>query len=462
MADLISAMSGVSGASSASGLMANLAAASASSSVGGGFGGDWVVDILGAAFSADDTYSSLGDSLPYYNSVEGKARAAKLEEATTLLTGGDSAGARAIAEVLIAENPHDSIAIYVLGRSHLADGDYTNAVKQFEKAAAGAPASKDIAADLKAARTLERGLDVATDEARRLLKNHSTATDGLRLATYVFDARPEEVELRISVADYYESRGRLDGACAAFIDAIDHTPVERLSPLLSRLERFAEDHSQDPAAYDLLARAYGRAGRLDDAETAFNTAMHLSENDTIFQQGLKKDFAKVYSQMGDAARASGDENAARMHYTRALELSTNDETRGDLADLEYAVGKRALAAGQNVLAMQHFTKAAAYIPVEGADELKENLGTVFDKLATKFEASGDLKRVIAARNGAFILDTKNDTRRRGLADANDVYGLSLHAQGNYHQASRYFRDALKLYPGDANYTAHLAAAQAML
>lgn len=462
MSNLIPALTGV-GASGASGLVANIATAAAMptpSSVG--FGNAFVVDILSTAFASNDTYSALGGTLPAYNSAEGKARAAKLEEATSLLSSGDSAGARAIAEILIADNPNDSIATYILGRTHLADGDYTSAVKQFERAAAGAPDSKDIAADLRAARTLERGLDVATDEARRLLKNNSTASDGLRLATYVFAARPEEVELRISVADYYESRGRLDGAGAAYIDAIDHTPVDRLSPLIARLTKFAEDHSQDPAAFDLLARAHGRAGRLEDAERAFNTAMHLSANDTLFQQGLKKDFAKVYSQMGHAAKARGDEDAARGHFTRAIELSTNDETRGDLANLEYAAGKRAMAAGQNVLAMQYFTKASAYLPVEGSDEMREDLGKVFDKLATRFEANGDLKRVIAARNGAFILDTKNDTRRRSLADANDIYGLALHDQGNYHQASRYFRDALKLYPNDANYAAHLSASQSML
>lgn len=460
MANLISALTGVPGAS---GLVANIASGSASPTRrGSGFDNAFVIDMLGAAYAANDTYSALGGSLPAHNSAEGKARAAKLAEATSLLNSGDTAGARAVVQVLVARNPQDSIAVYILGRTHLADGDYSNAIKQFERAAAGTPENKDIAADLKAARTLSRGLDFATDEARRLLKNQSTAADGLRLATYVFQARPEEVELRISVADYYESRGRLDGAGAAYIDAIERTPVDRLGPLLSRLKKFANDHSQDPAAYDLLARAHGRAGRLEDAETAFNTALQLSANDTLFQQGLKKDFAKLYSQMGDVARASGDEATARKHYTRAYELNTTDETRGNIANLEYAAGKRALAAGQNVLAMQYFTKAAAYLPLEGADELKEDLAKSFEKLATRFDANGDFKRVIAARNGAFILDTKNDTRRRSLADANDVYGLWLHEQGNYHQASRYFRDALKLYPGDPNYTAHLSASQGML
>jgi len=461
MSNLISALNGTSGAS---GLFANLAAATApAAGATGGFGGDFIVDILGAAYaSGEDVYAGIGKALPSARSAEGKARAEKLKRATDLLTSGDTAGARGVAEVLVAENRHDAIAIYVLGRTHLADGDYRSAVKHFERAAAGAPDSKDIAADLKAARTLEKGLDVATDEARRLLKNRSTAEDGLRLATYVFKARPEAVELRLSVANHYESRGRLDGAGAAYIDAIEHTPKDRLGALVARLKTFARDHAEDPAAYDLLARAHARAGQLDDAEAAFNTALRLSANDTLFQQGLKKDFSQVYTQFGDAARARGDEMGARRHYARALELNINDETRGNMANLEYRAGQRALAAGQNVLAMQHFTRASAHIPMEGADELNENLGKVFDKLATRFEAAGDLKRVIAARNGAFMLDTKNDVRRRGLADANDVYGLALHDEGKYAQASRYFRDALKLYPGDPTYTAHLAASQGML
>jgi len=461
LADLISALGGASGAS---GLFANLAAATAPiNGANSGFGSDFVVNILSASYSSNsDTYASLGKALPSANSPEGKARAAKLKEATDLLANGDSAGARGIAEVLVAENRSDSIAIYVLGRTHLADGNYRQAIKEFERAAAGAPENKDIAADLKAARTLERGLDKATDEARRLLKNQSTASDGLRLATYVFQVRPEAVELRVSVANYYESRGRLDGAGAAFIDAIDHTPEERLSALVSRLKTFANDHSEDPAAYDLLARAHARAGELAEAEKAFNTALRLSENDTLFQNGLKKDFAKVYTRFGDEARTRGDETAARKYYGRAVELDTNDETRGKVASLEFQAGQRALAAGQSVLAMQYFTKSSAYLPYEGADDLKESLGKAFDKLADKFAAAGDLKRVIGARNGAFLLDTKNDVRRRHLADANDVYGLLLHEQGNYHQASRYFRDALKLYPGDEKYTAHLAASQSQL
>ena len=468
---LPSAISATSATSSGTGLLTGLRAASGSS--GGtsglsGFGPDFLVSAIGARLGTTGAaYNAQGKStLPPSNSAQGKARAAKLTDITDKLKSGDTTGARKVAEGLVKDNQSDSVAVYLLGRTYLKDGDYKTAERLFVRAASCAPDNQEIAADLKAAGLLKRGLEVASAQAAKWLKNPTTAAEGLRLATYVVEANPADTRLRVAVADYYERNKKLDSAGAALSEAIKQAPDSDLADLVTRLKKFAKSHNRDPGAFDLLAQAQSRAGDLTGAEASYNQAISLAAGNDDFQRSLRDDLAGVYSQFGQAAVDKGDVASARRYFDKSLNLKRSDETLAKVFDLEVSEGDKALRLGQNTLALQYYNRAAINRPVTETDDeakaRKDALTEGFDTLAARFEASGDLRRVIQARNGSFLLDTKDDTRRRGLANAQDTYGLDLHNQGKYREASRWFREALKLYPGDTNYSAHLSASQILL
>jgi len=432
-----------------------------SSLIAGTFGPDFLLSVtqagtqtLGAAYDASGL--SL---LPPADSRAGRQRAAAVKSAQNDLQAGRMADARKTAEGLLRRNPGDTTALYLIGRSYLAEGSYQNAELFLARAAAATSDNALIEMDLHAARILQRGTAAAVAEVERLLKVNRDETEGLRLANYVLDAEPGNLDVYLTLADHYERTKRLDLAGVVFTDALKHVPKDRQDALLTRLQRFAKAHPDDPGSHDLLARAYAAAGRLSEAEASFNRALELSDGDPLFETGLKADFADIHSQAGREALARGDVSAARRHFEKAIRLNRDDTRRNDLADLEMSVGERALRANHLRGALRAFGKAMANLPVFDTEKRSERLIRLYEKLAGRFADNGDLERVVSARNGAYLLDPGNEERKRGLADAHDAYGLSLFEQGKYREAVRAFKQALKLFSGDENYAAHLAAAQ---
>jgi tetratricopeptide (TPR) repeat protein len=424
------------------------------------FGPDFILStlntqqgILGAA------YDSSGASLiPPDTSPAGQERTTILTKANALFKAGDYAGARVAVEDLVKKYPGDPTPVYLLGRSYLMEGDYTQAQRFLGQAASLAPDSTEVKNDLAAAQTLSHGEKATTEEVQRLLRSYATASQGLQLGAYALRAWPENLSVRMAAADYYEKVGRADYAGAAYATALKEIPVDQQGDLLKKLETFTAAHSTDPSAHDLLAQAYGNADRLSDAQSEFEQALALSEDDPLFQSGLKKDFAAIYDRKSEASMASGDKPHALEYLEKAQNLSPTSDRKTQLSDLYVETGETALRSGLTNAALSAFTKASSYMPADDK-ERRDHLIGGYEQLATKLSAAGDLRRAVTARQGAYDLDSKNDARKRRFADAQDTYGVSLSDKGKYREAIRIFKAALKLYPDDANYKAHLYAAQ---
>lgn len=434
----------------------------ASTTVSSLFDADYLMDAIGSQQSVlAAAYDSTGASLlPPSSSTAGQERAALLEEAGNLFTDGDYAGARAKAETVMKKYSGDATPVYLIGRSYLMEGDYKQAETYLSRAAALASDSTEIQYDLAAAQTLSRGEDAVTEELQRLLRNRATASQGLQLGSYILRAWPENLATRLAVADYYTDIGRVDYTGAVYAQALKQVPANQQGPLLKRVEKLASAYDDDPAAHDLLAQAYANAGRLSDAERQFQRAMDLSEGDMIFQSALKADFADVYTRMARTALTNGKETEAQNYLQKALKLNWSDERKLELADLEVRLGEKALQRGLFGDALREFGKAASYMPSEGEDDRRDRLIKDYERLAAKLTSAGDLRRAVSARQGAYNLDTDDDTRMRRLADAHDVYGLWLFDRQRYREAVRSFKAALKLYPDDETYTTHLNDAKA--
>jgi tetratricopeptide (TPR) repeat protein len=423
------------------------------------FGPDVIVSLLGSQQTIlAAAYDSTGQSLiPPDSTPAGEERTAILTTANDLFEAGDYAGARSAVESLAKKYPNDPTPVYLIGRSYLMEGEYQQAQVYLGKASTLASDSTEVKQDLEAAQTLSRGEAAATEQVQKLLKNRTTAAQGLQLGAYVLRAWPTNLTTRMAAADYYERIERQDLAGAAYATALDEIPADQQDPLLKRLEEFAATYSTDPASHDLLAQAYGNAGRLSEAEAEFQKALDLSE-DEVFQSGLKKDFAKVYDRQAETALAAGDTTEALAYLNKAQNLSRTSERRTKLSDLQIQIGERAAQAGLTGAALKAFNQASIGLAGEDSDR-HDRLIKDLERLAGKLTATGDLRRAVTARQGAYDLDSTNDTRKRRLADANDAYGLWLVSNGRYDESIRPFKAALKLYPEDSNYSSHLHDAQ---
>jgi tetratricopeptide (TPR) repeat protein len=413
--------------------------------------------------SVGAAYDSTGASiLPPSESVAGQERAALLEEAGTLFNAGDYAGAREKAELVLKKYSGDATTIYLVGRSYLMEGNYTQAQKYLSRASALAPDSTEVSTDLKAAKILSLGEKAAVEEVKRLLSDNTNASQGLQIGVYVIQEWPENLSVRLAMADYYTNIGRVDYTGGIYVEALKEVPAEDQGPLLKKIEELALSHDDDPSAHDLLAQAYANAGRLAEAENEFDRALDLSEDDILFQSSLKKDFADVYARLGQEALVSGDDVTAVKYMEQALHLSWSSDRKSQLADMHIQLGEQALRQGLTGDALKAFGKAASYLPSD-EDETDERRGRLindYERLAAKLTGSGDLRRAVFARQGAYNLDTDDEDNKRRLADANDTYGLWLFDHQRYNDAIRAFRAALALYPDDEDYSAHLDDAEA--
>ena len=432
---------------------------SADSSDPSGFGPDFLMNAMSSQISPSGAvYDANGNLVDTSQSPDAKATADALKQVADQLKSGDTAGARDTANQVLKKDPTNAVAAAYIGRSYLQDGDYQSAIKFFTRAASGSD-DPQIQSDLHAAQTLAKGTDATVDEIGRLLKSPSTARDGASLASYFLDKNPDNLDARTLLVNYYDAGGFTNLAGAELTDAIDKVAPADLNRFVSIVEKFNQANPQDASSYDLLAQTYVRAGRLEDAQTAFSKALDLSGDNLDFQVQIKQDFSNTYLNLGRQQVAAGKEDDAEASFKAGLAVYSTDEIKGELSKVEQGKGEREMHQGQLKLALASLDEARTYMP--GApDKVRQNqLITDYTNLASKFQTSGDLKSVVSARYGAFMMDPADDTRKRSLADAYDTYGQDLASKGDYWGAIRQYRAALSYYKDDTNYAAHMADAQ---
>jgi tetratricopeptide (TPR) repeat protein len=421
-----------------------------------GFGPDFLLSALSSqSFTPGAAYDPNGES------PDTKARAAALTQAKDLLRAGDPAGARDAANQVLQKNPSDAIAAAYVGRTFLAEGNYREAVRFFSRAASGSDDAQ-IQVDLRSAQTLLKGPDATVAEIRRLLKSPMSGREGASLAGYFLDQNPGNVEARTLLVQYYEAGGHTNLAGGELTDALDKVSDEDRGQLVAAIEKFNQAHADDPASYDLLAQAYVRADRLEDAQTAFAKALELSSDNTEFQVQIKEDYSNTFLKLGQAKLATGDEAGAQRLLQQGIDIFATPEIKSELSNLDLGRGERQTRQWQLNLALASLDDARANMPGTADKVTQDKLITAYENLAAKYAAVGDLKSVTSALYGAYIIDPANDTHKRALANAFDSYGQDLASKGDYQAAIRQFRAALSYYSQDANYAAHLGDAQGHL
>src|SRR5262249_10993539 len=155
-----------------------------------------------------------------------------------------------------------------------------------------------------------KGTPDAIEEINRLLRQSGTALRGAQLASYLLDVDPGNLDARLALANYYDRTGQINLAGAELTDELKSVPAERMSEFVAAVEQFNQAHPDQAPSYDLLAQTYVKAGRLTDAQAAFQKALDLAGDDIEFRTQLQQDFANVFLERGRQQLAQGNEDEA--------------------------------------------------------------------------------------------------------------------------------------------------------
>jgi tetratricopeptide (TPR) repeat protein len=249
----------------------------------------------------------------------------------------------------------------------------------------------------------------------------------------LWHAVPREAQALVDVAAILEAQGRVSAASAALEDAVAvaATPAERVPVLLAQ-SRFLLRHNNSAAAlaqarqalglapgnaevFAVLGEAYEANGSLNDAASAFGSALASEENgDSRRANRYRARLASILTRRGDMTGAlvlrrqavKVMPNDPRLH----LELAWLLEARQDLAE---AIGEfelaRVLGQGdwdvQAPVAMafvQHGLLREAVAPAQravqlnpSADDLRILLGDLYARIGLPDQAKEQYRQVLA-------------------------------------------------------------------
>jgi tetratricopeptide (TPR) repeat protein len=261
-------------------------------------------------------------------------------------------------------------------------------------------------------------------------------------------------------------QNRLGEALRAFEQVLKLDP-DHPDALKGRERTVARRHEQALAAVEEGDRALAE-GRLEAARKAFSAALRLEPDQPDGKDGLDRADALVSGmvdealQWGRRAKAGGDLEQARKHFTDALELRDTPLIRRELADLDRLLAERLAclrAAVRAALEKGLFKRARNHLGriLELAPDDPEALGELagLDRRQaeaiekTLVEASSQLKagkaeEAMAGYRRILDLDPGNLTARQGLHQAQSMVGEALTqivADGETALADRRWDDA---------------------
>jgi tetratricopeptide (TPR) repeat protein len=378
-----------------------------------------------------------------------------LAEALRAHQQGDLVLAARKYQAILAHDPQHIDALHYLGVALLQMGDAPRAVESIARAAALAPTSAPVHANLaeayRSCGILERAAD-SCRSALRLEPDHPQATNNLGLilleqgeTTAALELFRAALRLQPASAVVHNNLGnalRLNGdnaaALAAFreavrLDANFADALGNLGQLLVEQNQAAQAlvHCQDavrlrPEVAELhnnLGNALRSLGRLAEAKTSYQAALRL-----------KPALGITYNNMGQALQEEGELRAALRWYQQALQLAPNvARIHANFASAQEEQGDFCQAIARYQVALQLDPQFA---------EAHNGLGFVYHQQSRFAEAQAEYREVLRLRPT--------------FASGHCNLGYLLEELGDLTEAETCYRTALRLEPQLAQAHAQLA------
>ncbi len=381
---------------------------------------------------------------------------------------------REIAEGVLAEEPSNAGALFVIAKLHLADKRPEDAIQALRAAidvkpgwpeahfllgTALAAAGERTAARTELARALE--LDQSLHEARRVLADVHAALGeheyAIEEGRRYLQANPDSASTRVRVAQSLMILGQFDEALAE-VQAIDesqrnvqinyaigrvylakHDDANARKYLLAALEEMPT-HAEILGSLLILDTA---AGRVEESAARIQAALEASPND-----------ANLERVAGLLALQQGNFGAAEDAFKRALELGPNDiqnyrhlaefyvktgrtqetidvyekalEVEPNQPQVHHLLGVLYEYGGQRELAIEHYEQAIKWAPAQA--QSKNNLAYIYAEMGENLDRALDLAQEAKAQ----LPDDPN---------AADTLGWVLYRRGVPTAAIAYLKEA---------------------
>lgn len=245
-----------------------------------------------------------------------------------------------------------------------------------------------------------------------------------------------------------------------------------LRKIITHFENFADLTADDAASRAIRAEGHARVGmmhyrlgELHDAETAYNTALHLLKqlvDEFPANPELREELASSYYNFGILFRETGRLEKSEASHRAALDLQmrlviefpTRPEFRQELAQSYSGVGNLLRSTGRPMEAEAALSEAVNLLKqlVESSSiraEFREDLATGYNNMGILFSDTGRLKEAEAAYGDALRIQkqladefpARSDFRQQ-LARSQNNFAILLRDTGRINDAKSALDDAL--------------------
>lgn len=333
----------------------------------------------------------------------------ELQRAHAALSGGQPTTAARVCQKLLTNNPRNSDARYLHGRSLAALGRWREAATEFRRVLSDRNGLFAAMVDLGIAETFDGNYR----EAREILER-----------ARAIDSRPPELHFGLGLCSL--GFGDYQGAVMDFRSAIERNP------------RF-------PDAYNNLGVAYDRLGEVAEAAGCFRRAVAIHAG-----------HADAHRNLGDALSRLGDAAGAIAAFQHAADCRPADASaHADLGAAQLAVGEQTAAATSLKRALELDPNCAAALaalariasPGDHATPTTGAGSAVADSMPRDTEATllaaSRLEALGQSADALSMLRAEANTRP-GNADIQDTLGALLHRLGRLPEALDCYERALDI------------------
>lgn len=255
-------------------------------------------------------------------STDGKVEA-QLRVAARYFDLKQWAETEAVCHTILEVHPDQPDALYMLALSEMASGKSPEAREHLTVSIAVRPKAEPL------------------NDLGTLLKADGHIDDAINCFSRAIELKPNYAIALNNLGNALRMKGRLSEAIGNFRAAAEHGP------------EIAEIHNN-------LGVALRDAEQLDAAENCFNEAIRIQPA-----------FAQAWSNLGNVMAMRGDNERARQHYEKSLEMSPNDALRLRMATLLPAVPN---SEAESRVARERFREDIRQLAAEGiriADPLND-------------------------------------------------------------------------------------------
>jgi tetratricopeptide (TPR) repeat protein len=412
-----------------------------------GASGQWQFDLTNIL-----TPTSTGVPAAARSPEEQKADDAAIKQALALIEVGSYDDARQLMHDLLAENKTNAAAVSALGQADLAEGQYTDAERQFLRAHALNP-TVGYDNDAQNARVLQGDDASVLAIARRWVSTSARRDEGIRVLITLTQRSPDNAAAHLLLGDAMLVAKDANNGLMQYSIAIGHADTKLLGELEQRMASLVEKLPDSAFVRQLLGKTYLKQGRYDAAVRTLTEAKNLAEDPA----GYGHDLAAAYVGLGRASLARGELSTALTQFAQAKEL---DPTAREV--------KRAMAEGLLAQAEQHARQhdykaaAAEYsqmtsllanggdkaLRLRAADGAYAVGRTLMNK---RIAAGGDIAEEVGAFQAAHELDSSNATYKQQLATTRVALGDQLTADDELEAAASSYRAAWELFKNNLTY-----------